>query len=340
MKKAILITSIIIVFIIAVNFIFANNVTKTDTVISKIEFKGMNLVALIKKLKNNTLEELKLFDVNYISLIPYAFVNQEKATVSFNSERQWWGEKTEGLKVCIDRTHQKQMFVMLKPHLWISHNIYSGDLDFETENEWKKWENDYENYILSMATIDQDKKIALFCIGTELNKSIEKRPQYWTSLIKKIRAIYSGKLTYAANWDDFEKVPFWNQLDYIGIDAYFPLSTNETPSINELKLAWKQPIDKMDLLYKKIKKPILFTEFGYRNSNECAKEPWKEDNKTQNNQGQVNAYEALFSELSKKSWFKGGFAWKWYADDYYKTQGKIDYTPQGKPALDVIKKWY
>ena len=340
MKKTLLLSALIILLLIFCNLFFVNSRAKNVTVKSKIEFKGMNLVGPIKKLNNTTLEELKLLNVNYISLIPYAFVNQEKASVSFNSERQWWGEKTEGIKVCIDASNQKQMSVMLKPHLWISHNEYTGHLDFKTESEWKNWEKDYENYILSLATIAQDKKIALFCFGTELGKAIEKRPHYWLMLIKKIRTIYSGKLTYAANWDDFDKVPFWNQLDYIGIDAYFPLSTSETPSVNELKKAWNKHIYKMELLYNKIKKPIVFTEFGYRNSNKCAKEPWNEDNKAENNQGQVNAYEALFLELTSKTWFKGGFAWKWYADDYYKTEGKIDYTPQGKPALQVLKKWY
>lgn len=340
MKKAQILNSVIVLSFIFIGFLYAKSRVKINVPKSKIEFRGMNLVAPIKELKNNTLEELKLLNVNYVSLIPYAFVNQEKATVSFNFERQWWGEKTEGLKVCIDKTHNKQMFVMIKPHLWVSNNVYTGHLDFKNETDWRKWENEYENYILSMASIAQDRDVELFCFGTELGKAIEKRPQYWSLLIKKIRAIYSGKLTYAANWDDFDKVPFWSQLDYIGIDAYFPLSESETPSVNELKSAWKKPIDKMELLYIKVKKPILFTEFGYQNSNKCAKEPWKEENKIVNNQGQVNAYEALFSELSDKPFFKGGFAWKWYADDYYKTQAKVDYTPQENPASHVIKKWY
>jgi hypothetical protein len=57
-----------------------------------------------------------------------------------------------------------------------------------------------------------------------------------------------GKLTYAANWDDFDKVPFWNELDYIGIDAYFPLSNATTPSVLELNDAWQQHIKKIEKL--------------------------------------------------------------------------------------------
>jgi hypothetical protein len=60
----------------------------------------------------------------------------------------------------------------------------------------------------------------LFCFGTELGIQSQKRLQYWAQLIVKKKNI-KGKLTYAANWDDFDK-PFWNELDYIGIDAYFP----------------------------------------------------------------------------------------------------------------------
>jgi hypothetical protein len=52
----------------------------------------------------------------------------------------------------------------------------------------------------------------LFCFGTELGNAIAKRPQYWSQLIVKIRKIYTGKLTYAANWDDFDKVPFGRNL--------------------------------------------------------------------------------------------------------------------------------
>jgi hypothetical protein len=304
-----------------------------------MEYKGMNLVAPIKELKNSTFLRLQENNVNAISLIPYAFVDIDQASVSYNNDRQWWGEKTEGIIASIHKSHEYKMKVMLKPHLWVNHDFYTGDLNFSTEKEWEHWEADYEKYILDFAKLAEEEKIDLFCFGTELENPIAKRPEYWMQLIQKIKKIYSGKLTYAANWDDFETIPFWNELDYIGIDAYFPLSSEETPSIAKLNESWKKHLGKMEIVQRKFNKKILFTEFGYRNSNHSAEAPWTETKNEINNLAQANGYEALFQTFSTQRWYVGGFAWKWYADDYYK-KNNIDYTPQEKPALETLKKWY
>ncbi len=303
-------------------------------------YKGMNLVAPVNELKKSTLTDLKVNNINAISLIPYAFVNTDKITISYDNGKQWWGETTEGIKECARLAHSENFSVMLKPHLWINHNSYTGDLDFKNIKEWEKWEVEYEKYILHFAKIAQSEKIELFCLGTELRNSIAKRSQFWLQLIKKIRGIYSGNLTYAANWDDYEKVPFWDKMDYIGIDAYFPLSKSKTPSINELKSSWKVHILNIEKIQKKQNKKVIFTEYGYRNADYSANEPWSETNMTENNQAQSNSYEALFQTIKNKSWYMGGFAWKWYADDYHKKKKTIDFTPQNKPALEVIKRHY
>jgi hypothetical protein len=54
----------------------------------------MNLVAPIKELKKN-FEDLTAHHINAVSLVPY--VNLEDASVNYNNERQWWGERTEGI---------------------------------------------------------------------------------------------------------------------------------------------------------------------------------------------------------------------------------------------------
>lgn len=338
MKKSVLI--VLLVCVILSSFAIystTNNIICTPKY--DPEYKGMNLVAPKSDINKNTFQELVNNHVNAISLIPYAFVNRDKAAVIYNNKKQWWGESTAGIIECIHLAHSHQMKVMLKPHLWVNHQFFTGNLDFATVPEWENWETDYEKYILEYAQIAQDEKVDLFCFGTELQNPIAKRPQFWLQLITKIKKIYTGKLTYAANWDEYKKVPFWDQLDYIGVDAYFPLSDKENPSITELEKAWQKLLPEMETIQKKENKKILFTEFGYRNSNYAAQEPWTENNADLNNTAQANGYEALFNTFKKQKWYAGGFAWKWYADDYHKKR-VIDYTPQEKPALEVIKKSY
>lgn len=333
---------ILALILILSSYVVFNNFmpTKVTSAKSNFTYKGMNLVAPKKEIKSSTFDELKSNNINSISLIPYAFVNQDDIRINFDNGRQWWGETSDGIRESIKLAHSKNLKVMLKPHLWINHQTFTGHLNFETEKDWQRWETEYENYILNFAKIAESEKVDIFCFATELENPILKRPDYWLALIKKIRKIYSGKLTYAANWDEFEKTPFWNELDFIGIDAYFPLSASETPSVKELNLSWEKHSINIERIQKKYKKLVIFTEYGYRNSNSAAHEPWTENNTTENNQAQANAYEALFQSFQNKVWFAGGFAWKWYADDYYKQKRCIDYTPQGKPVLSVIKKFY
>ena len=48
--------------------------------------------------------------------------------------------------------------------------------------------------------------------------------RYWREIIGDIRRIYDGPLGYAANFDQIQEVAFWDALDVIGANAYFPLS--------------------------------------------------------------------------------------------------------------------
>jgi hypothetical protein len=47
-------------------------------------------------------------------------------------------------------THDYKMTVMLKPHLWVNHNFYTGDLDFSTDVEWKNGKPIMRNIFLTL----------------------------------------------------------------------------------------------------------------------------------------------------------------------------------------------
>jgi hypothetical protein len=124
------------------------------------------------------------------------------------------------------------------------------------------------------------------------------------------------------------------------VDAYFPLVKAKTPSVVSLKKAWIKHVAALQKVSEKRDRPVIFTEYGYRNVDHNSAEPWKEVEGEKNDKAQAAAYEALYQSLAGKSWFKGGYVWKWYVDTSRHHRKEIDYTPQGKAAEQVIKNWY
>jgi hypothetical protein len=185
--------------------------------------------------------------------------------------------------------------------------------------------------------------VSMFCIGTEFRYAVQERPEFWLYLINKVRGIYEGHLTYAANWDNYQKVPFWSALDFIGINAYWALSNKKSPEVEDLKKAWVPIKKEIERFAAKQKKPVLFTEFGYQSIDYSNSGHWKldHDSLSVNEQARRHAYEAFFSTFWSAPWCAGGFFWKWFPD-YEKAGGYTDknFTPQRKAAEAVIKKNY
>jgi hypothetical protein len=232
---------------------------------------------------------------------------------------------------------------MVKPQIWVWKGEYTGLIEMDSEKKWMLLENTYSEFILTYAKAAEQIKADIFCVGTELEKFVAQRPQYWQELIAKIKKVYKGKLTYAANWDEYKRVSFWKELDYIGIDAYFPLSDKKSPSIEDLELGWEPHKKEITSIQKQFNRPILFTEFGYRSVDFTAKEPWKSDRieGNINLEAQVNGLHAIHNQFWKEDWFAGGFMWKWFhAHDKVGGKKNNRFTPQNKPAEKVLKKLY
>lgn len=305
------------------------------------KINGVSLVSPPAPTSQTQMATVKRVNADWVAVIPYAFIKGYTTNVIYNTNFQWWGERLEGTKILIKQAHHEHLNVMLKPHLWVSGDGWAGDFTLKTETEWLQWEKSYTEYIITYAEIAQLHKVKLFCIGTELRQVAKTRPQFWKQLIAEVQTIFKGKITYASNWDNYENITFWNDLDYIGIDSYFPLSEKKTPNFDSLKKAWNPIKEKLKNFSSYHQKPILFTEFGYPSSDYCAKESWSDNNNyNENQQAQANAYVALFESLWNEDWFAGGFLWKWHLQKNTKRSYKTNFTPQGKEASKVICKWF
>ena len=287
---------------------------------------------------------VKRINANWVAITPFAFMTPGDPKVEYNCAQNWWGDTPIGIKHLVNSARAKNLKILLKPHFWVSNQGWPGDYDLSYE-KWTTWERNYESFILQLARISEALEIDMICIGTEFKIAVKKRRKFWTDLITKIRRVYSGKITYAANWDNYQNVHFWDKLDYIGIDAYHPLSQAQTPTIEEMERAWKQFVPALKNTAKKYNKQILFTEYGYRSIHKTAWQQWEIEGISSDEQcnleAQTNAYEALYRVFWQQDWFAGGFLWKWWPDDAKSGGTKhSNYTPQHKPVEETIKKWY
>ncbi len=298
-----------------------------------------NETAIVELLRNN---------VEWVAVTPF-FYQRDQQTVEINvpEEIGKWSRRDSLFIRSIQQLHAKGIHVQLKPHLWMRGG-WRSNIKLPSDDAWDKWFESYRKNMIHYAQMAEMTKVELLCIGTELKTSVKKQPKKWHSLVKEIKTIYSGKLTYAANWDgEFELIDFWHELDYIGIQAYFPLTKRKNPELDDIKRGWVRHIKKIEAFSKKHNTPILFTEVGYKSEAFATIKPWEWDSfygillNTKSNRTQQLAYEAMFELLWAKDWFAGVYIWQWDTrTPIENTHENLDFSPRYKPAENILAKWY
>ena len=245
----------------------------------------------------------------------------------------------ESLGHAINMIHSLGMKAMLKPHVDLVDdeartNIIPSD----------EWFASYKEVILHYASLAAKYNVELLCIGTELsNTTTERWKDKWLDIIKSIKQVYNGPLIYAANWDEYETVSFWSAVDYIGMDAYFPLTNKNNPPKEELIAGWNKQADVLEkwLETSGHDKPIVFTEIGYDTVLGSNKQPWRIlptlASQIESQDEQANCLESLLLVLTNRPWFKGFYWWNYFPRPDI---GPLGYTLRGKKGEKILSEWF
>jgi len=305
---------------------------------------GITVICPPDSIINNPFDEIKSLGANWTCIVPYRNCELSNFQIAKEDVFGWWGLSIEGIETSIQMAKQSGLKIFLKPQLYLE-NSWPGTIDFKTEKEWQNWEKQYTDFIMTFLDLAIKHDVDMFCIGTEIKNSIRKRENYWLNLIENIRYKYKGQLIYSANWDAYQNVDFWDKLDLVGISSYFPLSDDINASPTELRKRWVPYLRSLRRFYSHNRKPILFTEYGYLSVDRAAYRHWEHEdniaNLAVNETAQANALETLYAIWMEESIWAGGFLWKWYPDKKgHQGYFEKDYTPQGKKAEGVIKKWF
>ncbi|MFB6098492.1 MAG: hypothetical protein ABEK84_05160, partial [Salinibacter sp.] len=189
----------------------------------------------------------------------------------------WYSESHAGIRSLSRRAHALGMDVILKPHLWVGGYDEAqnrSEIGFESAARWRRWEAEYRRFLMVYARLAAQVDAEMLVLGTELTRSATERPGFWRELASDVRAVYDGDLTYAANWHKaYKQIQFWESLDYVGVQAYFPLTDAASPSLAVLREGWRSHRDDLARIHERTGRPILFTEVGYRSAPEAADAP-------------------------------------------------------------------
>jgi hypothetical protein len=250
----------------------------------------------------------------------------------------------KGVVAAIRHFHELGLRVLLKPHVDVQDGTWRGSIRPANVDAWF---TSYVEFMERMAHLAEAEKVEMLCVGTELARlsGAEFRSR-WEIVLARVRTVYHGQLTYAANAnsaaDEFTSVSFWDLVDLAGLDAYAPLTDKDDPTPDELVAAWSRNArgDNMLAAYRNWQrshgKPVILTEIGYRSANGANRAPWDYVRSAPYDAAeQADCYYAAFAVwLPERSWLKGLFWWSWGV--LAPAEGDTGYTPQNKPAGDIL----
>ena len=290
---------------------------------------------------DKALEKLASIGVNAVSITPFTYMRDPRAAAPLPFIRQAGAENDESVIHATLVSQQLGMVVMLKPHLWI-HGGWPGDIEMSSEDEWDRFFDFYWSWIRHYALLAEMYDIGLLCVGVELSATTVGHEARWREVFKKVRVIYSGKITYAANWgEELEKVRFWDSLDFIGVNFYYPLSDENYPSDDRLREGVERALAKVDAVSRRHGKRVIITEVGFTSSPTPWIEPYRRDRRARaDERAQARCYEAFIAGLRDRSEYAGVYWWKWPSFLEYGGPEHSGYTPNGKIAEKIVERWY
>jgi hypothetical protein len=274
----------------------------------------------------------------WVSISDFAFMQ----SVTQPSVRHGRSSEADGLRQVIADAHALNLKVLVKPHLWSRdfggpNAKWHGDIVMKSDADWDEWFRQYGDYILSQAKLAGDAKAEAFCVGVEYGGTVAQETR-WRKLIADVRGVYGGKITYAASFAEWKTVPWWDAVDCIGIDAYFPVATSQKASDDELRLGWAKVYAELEPFVRASGKQVCFTELGYSASADAGKQPWAYGVVDEDPEYQARLYKIALDEASKRDWVVGAFVWKWFTSDISGGRRRDPFAMQDRePVLKVLK---
>ena len=283
---------------------------------------------------------------------------------TFASGRQYRDFKMtpadDELRDIMDYIHQKGMKVQLRPMLecWDGtqrcHINFPGDTEImpgKPITHCKRWFESMTQRTLHYARLATRGGCEAYGLDSEIDLIAHFNEQ-WKEVIKAARSVFAGHLTssHTDNANFLKQLErrdhWWFDLDSLGNSFYNPVATAAGTSMEQMVQNLQPVLEKHRKIAQLYGKPYYFGESGCCATAGATRKPWGWDNPGgYDGQEQANFLEAVLRTFWNEPWWMGMYWWKWdeqndrpqFRDD---PRGDKGFTLWGKPAAEVMKKWY
>lgn len=244
------------------------------------------------------------------------------------------------LHVAIENARRLGLTIILKPQILVDDG-WAGDIKFGSDADEERWFKRYRELLGYYARLAVRERVDTFVIGTELS-GIETSTR-WRDVIASVRAVFHGKLTYAAHGvEGVKRFSAWRELDVIGVNLYPKLGDKADKS--SIRAIMDQTVKELKKLTREILRPVWVLEVGIPSAQGALESPWDWRRLSDNSSGPEPALQGIvlgqWLEALEKPWIDAVFIWCWFSDPYAGGMDDIDYTIQNKPAeLGVKCQW-
>lgn len=225
------------------------------------------------------------------------------------------------------KLRSKKVNIILEPYPWIANGEF-----FETdwnpddvEAFFYNWKYTVIKPLLEEVAIPQ--RVDAFCIASNLTH-LEKYEDRWCDVADFAREKYRGLLTYKTNWwytavwDEATKEKYraklenkiFSKMDYIAIAAYFELSDQSAPTVEQLKKSLystgihgreQNIVGEIEAFHQKWGIPVFFGELGFPRRERAAAHPWHPSPSDKISDIEQAACFQAYREVFTQDWFLG-----------------------------------
>ncbi|MFT5354575.1 MAG: hypothetical protein ACI9KE_001782 [Polyangiales bacterium] len=285
------------------------------------------------------LAHLAAMGANWVSITPFGRVWDLNSTHIDMDFEAAYEENRVAVRRVIAQAHAHGLQVLLIPHLWVETGGWRGEME---PTNWPDYQESYRSFVRAWARDGEMAGADALSIGVECKSWSGRFGGFWTSFIADLREDFSGLLTYSANWDEAEDVLFWDQLDFVGINAFYPLADHDDASDEEYLEGARQIVPTVEALADVLMMPVVFVEVGYTTRSNAAVEPWLwpdgMENVVVDEREQARGLDAVFRAFLPQDFFAGFFIWRYYAHLHDISQeSEWGFSPHGKMAERVLR---